>query len=59
MVCRVGPSMSACVVGVPMCCRELLVMVLLDNPGSVGTAIIGLWFGMPRDTCQETSDASQ
>jgi hypothetical protein len=26
-----------------MCCRELLVMVLLDNPGSVGTAIIGLW----------------
>jgi hypothetical protein len=24
-----GPSMSACVVGVPMCCRELLVMVLL------------------------------
>jgi hypothetical protein len=29
MVCRVGPSMSACVVGIPMCCRELLVMVLL------------------------------
>ncbi len=24
-----GPSMSACIVGVPMCCRELLVMVLL------------------------------
>jgi hypothetical protein len=26
---QVGPSMSACVVGIPMCCRELLVMVLL------------------------------
>jgi hypothetical protein len=43
MVWGGNPSMSACVVGVPMCCRELLVMVLLDNPGSVGTAIIGLW----------------